>query len=316
MENLWSKKWTRALLVVLICGVLTLALGAGGKLAQPERKAVEEDKFIGFQLVYEHIPGEWEEITRDYSNWVEYGAEELNIDGLGAVAFPKKILIGEYDEAKSRYIFPGKEGFNCFLAVRELEGGGHYTGYTDMADVHTKVGDTGTSISGTAYFGPPENDTSWNTENYDYGWTAYPVYEMDDGTVYLEDSGNSYGGIGGFTVSTKESYTETGNGQEETVSFEVSFTIEAVERVREVSVAWFDGENRQLEERTILMEEIGADGLTLERPQGAAWALVEETDRLGAVKRSAYTLGEEEAYHRLVQLDERGMGRVTFLTLK
>ena len=46
------------------------------------------------------------------------------------------------------------------------------------------------------------------------------------------------------------------------------------------------------------------------------WALVEETDRLGAVKRSAYTLGEEEAYHRLVQLDERGMGRVTFLTLK
>lgn len=317
MKNLWSKKWSRVLVLVLLCGVLALGVDAtGGKLAQPERKAVEEDKFIGYQLVFERLPGDWEEITRDYSNWVEYGTEDIKLDGFGTVPFTKKILIGEYDEAKSRYVFPGWEGFNCFCAVRDLEGGKHYTGYTDMADVHTKVGDTETSISGTVYFGPPVNDTSWNTENYDYGWTAYPVYQMKDGTVYLEDGGNSYGGIGGFTVSTKAAYTETVDGEEQTTSFEVSVTMEAVERVRELAVTWFDGENRPMAEQTIPMEEVGEEGLTLERPQGTVWALVEETDRLGAVKRSAYTLGEDGIDHRLVLLDERGMGTVTYLTLE
>ncbi len=317
MKNLWSKKWSRVLVLVLLCGVLALGVDAtGGKLAQPERKAVEEDKFIGYQLVFERLPGDWEEITRDYSNWVEYGTEDIKLDGFGTVPFTKKILIGEYDEAKSRYVFPGWEGFNCFCAVRDLEGGKHYTGYTDMADVHTKVGDTETSISGTVYFGPPVNDTSWNTENYDYGWTAYPVYQMKDGTVYLEDGGNSYGGIGGFTVSTKAAYTETVDGEEQTTSFEVSVTMEAVERVRELAVTWFDGENRPMAEQTIPMEEVGEEGLTLERSQGAVWALVEETDRLGAVKRSAYTLGEDGIDHRLVLLDERGMGTVTYLTLE
>ena len=317
MKNLWSKKWPKVLLVLLICGTLALAVDAtGGTLAQPEKRAVEEDKFIGYQLVFERLPGDWEEITRDYSNWVEYGTEDMKIDGLGTVAFTRKILIGEYDEEKSRYIFPGREGLNCFCAIREVEGEKHYTGYRDMADTKITVGDNETSISGTAYFGPPVDDKNWNTENYDYGWKAYRVYQMEDGTVYLDDSGNSYGGMGGFTISTKESYTETVNGEEQTTSFEVSFTLESVKRVRELSVSWFDGENRPVAEQTILMEELGEDGLTLERPQGAAWALVEETDRLGAVERSAYTLGEEEAYHRLVQLDERGMGRVTFLTLK
>lgn len=317
MKNLWSKKWPKVLLVLMICGTLALAVDAtGGTLAQPEKQAVEEDKFIGYQLVFERLPGEGEVISRDYSNWVEYGTEDLEVDDLGTLAFPRKILIGEYDKENSRYIFPGREGLNCFCAIREIEGEKHYTGYRDMADTKITVGDNETSISGTAYFGPPEDDKNWNTENFDYGWTAYRVYQMDDGTVYLDDSGNSYGGMGGFTISTKESYTETVDGEEQTTSFEVSFTMESAERVRELSVTWFDGENRQVMERAIPMEEIGEEGITLERPQGAEWVLVSETDRLGAVKRSAYTLGEEEVYHRLVRLDERGMGRVVYLTLK
>lgn len=316
MKNLWSKKWPRVLAVVLCCGGLVLLLGAASKLAQPERKAVEEDKFIGFQLVFERLPGDWEEITRDYSNWVEYGTEDIKLDGFGTVPFTKKILIGEYDEAKSRYVFPGREGFNCFCAVRDLEGGKHYTGYTDMADVHTKVGDTETSISGTVYFGPPVNDTSWNTENYDYGWTAYRVYQRKDGTVYLDGSGNGYAGEGDFTSTAKESYTETVDGEEQTTSLEVSFTVEWVERVEEVSVAWFDGANKLLEERLISQEELKQENLTLERPQGAAWAMVAETGEAGEVGRSAYTLGEDGIDHRLVLLDERGMGTVTYLTLE
>lgn len=317
MKNLWSKKWRRVLVVLVVCAAFALALGADGQLARPEQQAVEGDRFIGFQLVYERMPGEWEEVTRDYSNWVEYGSETVQLDGIGSVSFPRKILIGTYDEETGRYQFPGLEGRNCFLCVREGEDGGqYYTGYTDMANVHTKVGNGEHSISGTVYFGPPLDDTNWNTEYYDYGWRAYRVYQMDDGTVYLDGSGNSYGGVGGFGFSTKETYTETVDGEEKTTSFEVSVNVESVERVREISVTWFDGDNRQVAQRTIPMEDVGEYGLTLERPQGAVWALVAETDRLGNVKRSSYTLLEEAVVHSLVRLDERGMGEFSSLTLE
>lgn len=63
------------------------------------------------------------------------------------------------------------------------------------------------------------------------------------------------------------------------------------------------------------MQEIGG-GLTLERPAGAAWSLVAATDDRGTVIRSAYTLGgEAEATHPLIQLDERGLGTVVYLSL-
>ena len=59
------------------------------------------------------------------------------------------------------------------------------------------------------------------------------------------------------------------------------------------------------------------EGLTLEAPGGAAWALVEEKDHLSAVKRTVYTLDREEAAaHRLVLLDDRGLGRIVYLTME
>lgn len=315
MKKLWSKKWPKVLAVVLACVALAYALDAtGGKMAQPERVGPDEDTFVGFQMVFERMPQEGESIPRDESHWVEYGAEDMAVDGLGTISFPRKILIGEYNEAEREYVFPGLEGINCFQVVRKEDGSECYTGHNGLADVHIKVGDQENSLSGTVYYGPPEDDANWNTENYDYGWTAYRVYQMDDGTVYLDGSGDSFGGMGGFTVTKKESWTETVDGEETTASFEVSVTMTSVERIQEVLVTWFDETDQPLENRSLTMEEIG-EGLTLNRPQGAVWAMVTETDRLGTDKRTAYTLEEEEVSHQLVQLDACGLGRLVYLTL-
>ena len=326
-----KNKTGKGILTVLAAVLVMVAvLGTtGGVLAQPERQDPAQDKFIGFQLVYEEMPPaidmddpDWEEKLEEYppedrSHWVEYGTFDAQVDGLGTLAFPREILIGRYDEDSGRYLFPGKEGFNCFLVTRTEEDGGEYVSAgSDMADVQIGFTDEEDYVRGTVYFGPPLDDKNWNTEDFDYCWTAYRVYQMADGTVYLDGTGNSYGGVGGFTVSEREAYTTTLNSKTETKAFEAEFTIESVERMTDVAVKWFDGEDRLLKTDVVLPEDIG-EGLTLEGPGGAAWALVEETNRLSAGKRTAYTLGREEAAaHRLVLLDDRGLGRVVYLTME
>lgn len=61
-------------------------------------------------------------------------------------------------------------------------------------------------------------DRLWMTETgiqteFDYCWTAYQVYQMEDGTVYLDGSGNSYGGMGGFTTKVTDTQTKTAMGR-------------------------------------------------------------------------------------------------------
>ena len=56
--------------------VLLLLDGTGGKLARPERQSPEQDKFIGFQLVYEKMP---QAIDMADPNWEEQAAQ---IEGL------------------------------------------------------------------------------------------------------------------------------------------------------------------------------------------------------------------------------------------
>lgn len=104
-------------------------------------------------------------------------------------------------------------------------------------------------------------------------------------------------------------------GSRRTDRLAVEFSIQWEERTEQVEVVWYDGADSPLARRTLTMEEIG-DGLALERPEGAVWALVTVTDQRGGVERAAYTLdGPIGAFHRLIQLDERGSGRVADLEL-
>lgn len=318
MKKLWTKGKTGAAAVLLACFLAALAAStSGSRLARPEREDPGADQFIGFHMVLEKMPKEGEEIPVDQSHWVEYGTEEMKTEDFGTLSFPKKILIGRFtdDPHGQDYEFPGLPGLNCFLAEEELEEGGtQYAGTSGLAGPHIKVGDEEESISGTVYFGPPLDDRNWNTNEFDYCWTAYQVYQMEDGTVYLDGSGNSYGGMGGFTTKVTDTQTKTADGEEEIFSFTAEVTMESVERVTELEVRWY-GEEELLDRRTLTMEEVG-EGLSLERPQGAVWALVTQRDRTGDTERSVYTLGTEAgASHHLVQLDERGMGRVVYLNL-
>jgi len=363
------KKRILKLAAAAVC--VLLALGAsGGTLAQPERtdRRDQRDRWIGFQLVYEKAPRavdmsdpDWEDHLDEYepedhtgwvedrTGWVEYGSEQLNLDGFGTVSFAREVLFGQYDKENARYVFPGKEGFNCFLAsVPEEEWpyedqpslmlGQVVTGYRDMQElaltfssdkaIITVGFDNGDPapypgedtdefryLHGKVYLGPPLDDTNWNTENSDYVFTAYQVYQTPDGRVYLDGHGDSFGGNGGFGATSTQTDTVTVNGKPATRTIEVGFHIEEVERLTQATVTWFGGDNSPLSVRALAPEEIG-EGLELPRPAGAVWALVEEARADGTTDRAVYTLEEEPVSHGLVLLDSLGLGHAVTVTLR
>ena len=165
---------------LMVCLLLDFT---GCQLARPEKVGPETDEFIGFHIVPERV-GEMVEENgemfqqigdNDRSAWVEYGVEDMKLEGLGTVAFPRQILIGTYNEDTHRYDFPGKEGYNCFLASYTDETGTNYlNGYSDMTDcnLHRKYTDEGEeNILKTALY----TGTVKTGEDYDYILTAYRV---------------------------------------------------------------------------------------------------------------------------------------------
>ena len=290
MKSIWSKYGPRLLGAVAACGVLALLLGNSvGSLARPERLA-GQDRRIGFQLVYEEIQPP-----------------------------DRSVVVGEYDAEEDRYVFPGREGLNCFLALRAgPDGETDFSGWSDMvgAEVALDMSPDGgeQSLRGTAYVGPVREGHK-SPGGLGYVLNAYWVYQARDGTVYLSGKQQGFGGNGGVTLSMEEVSDWTVGGSRRTDRLSVEFSIRWVERTERVEAAWYDGEDRLLAERALTMEEIG-DGLTLERPEGAVWALITVTDARGGVERAAYTLdGPAAAFHRLIRLDERGSGRTADLVL-
>jgi len=355
------KKLFFNLTITAVCVLLVLDL-TGGVLAQPER-AERRDRWIGFQLVYEESPlnravdlsdPDWEDHLDEYepedrTGWVKYGSDRMTLDGLGTLDVAREVLFGQYDQENARYVFPGKEGFNCFLAaVPEEEWsygeppslflGQVVTGYRDMRELTltfsteegtVKAGfDNGASapdpdkdadefyyLHGKIYIGSPLDDGSRKPEHSHYIYSVYRVYQTPDGRVYLTDSHNGYGGSGGIGVSNIETYTVTSNnGKPSSRTINVGFNLEWVERLTQVSVTWFGRDNAPLSTRALTPEEIG-EGLELPRPAGAVWALVEEVRADGATDRAIHTLEEDPVTHSLILLDSRGMGYAVDLTL-
>lgn len=313
---------------VLVGLALVLAL-TGGKLAQPERNSPERDRFVGFQLCYESAHPQGDGMFQDRSDWTVYGNEELVIPRMGKTTVERRVLIGQYDEENNRYIFPGMEGINCLITRQTSPAGTEHTNFqTDLADpdmvtnvnIVDEEGKTENtwSLAGTAFFGPPLDDRKWNTEDSDFIWTPYEAYQMPDGTVYLTGTPlGSYGGVGGFTISAEEAYDLDLGGGSEGHSIQIEVKLESVERVVSVEVNAFDENDREISTKTLSMEEIG-DGLDLNLGENTAWALVTETDRNGRVKRTAHSLdnADQGGSHRLVRLDDDGLGHVVYLELR
>lgn len=294
----------RLIFGALLFAVL-LACVSHDRLAKAEGLEPGEDRFAGFHLVYQRL-GE-EDTGPSYENWVEYGDRQMEVEGYGALKVPKMILLGEYDPVEQRYHFPGLEGYNCFLVMQEQPGGGRgYLPYSDLGDTEVVLDmeHNSCAISGTAWFGPPLDDRNWNSaDGGDYGWTLYQVFQMPDGTVYLTGSGNSYGGVGGYTITTDLKTTVNVNGKAETQTFQVSVSIDSVRRTQTLSITQYDRQDRILDCRELPLD--GREDIQVEPLEETDWLLVEQRFQDGAAERRICRPGEEI---QIWLLDDTGKG--------
>lgn len=310
------RKMTVGVLAVL---VLAAVMSAGGcRLARPEYQGPENDEWIGYFLSWERLYGEGEEIPWNGEGWVEYGSQSMEVSGLGSVRFPREILIGQYREGAG-FTFPGMEGYSAVLAQVKQEDGSILLSGNQLMDGKTSVGGTKNSVSGTIYYGLPLGETEWPEGEPDYAWRAYDVYQMPDGTVYLDGSGNSYGGAGGMTITEERTATETINGEETSVALSVEVRFEMVGRLQEVRVKEFDGSDRMIGE-TVFQADSLEDETPVNLTEDTQWLVVEEYCQDGTVTRTVYDIQEldreGERYHTMTVLDDRGMGIGRSLCLK
>lgn len=324
MKTILSKFWAIPLALLLAVPLSTATL------ARPEPSGPAEDQFIGFHLVYEMLPPSMEELEahpedyppEDRSQWTEYGSESIRVDGFGSLDIPREILIGQRQE-NGHYLFPGLDGYNAFLARGTNEDGTHYTtGYVDLADCRISIGGDTESLTGTLYIGLPLGVTEeeYYADSPDYGWTAYEVYQMADGTVYLNGHGSSFAGAGGFSTTHTRTYTTTENGESTTKTFEVTISCEQVSRLERAELRQYAGDDRLLSREELTPGDFSAGTLERSLAPGCDWLMVVETDTNGSRARSVYGAEELDASgclsHQLVLLDDAGMGRPVYLTLK
>ena len=311
MRNKW--------LCLLLAAALT-ALTAGCSLARPEREAAQEDRWIGFYVVY-NPPGSYDNIFNSNPNLVEMGTTSLDTGEYGALAIPREVLLGEEDPDTGDIVFPGLEGYSLFIRHKQEDSGYVTAIQSDMSPgegqtVHSSDEGTAESASGVIWWGPPlDAAADWDSHEDAGIWHAYNVYETADGQVYLDGSGNSYSGGGsGMGFSSDAAYTYTENGESRTDSISVSVSVKYTPRLTALRVVEFDGDNSVV--------NITALPLTGELPAlvpaaDTAFLIVEEESAEG-VKRTLYAAAdwaEGPVYHEVVLLDEAGCGHGAYLAI-
>lgn len=313
MRNKW--------LCLLLAAALT-ALTAGCSLARPEREAAQEDRWIGFYVVY-NPPGSYDNSFNSNPNLVEMGTESLDAGTYGSLTVPREVLLGEEDPDTGDIIFPGLEGYSLFIRHKQEDSGYVTAIQSDMSPgegqtVHSSDEGTAESASGVIWWGPPlDAAADWDPNEDGYGiWHAYRVFETADGQVYLDGSGNSYSGGGsGMGFSSDAAYTYTENGETRKDSISVSVSVKYTPRLTALRVVEFDEDNSVVKTTALpLTEELPL--LTLE--SDTAFLVVEEESADG-VKRTLYAAGDftdGAQYHEVILLDEAGRGHGVYLTME
>ena len=302
------KRMGRRLALLAAAAAVLAALGTVPLAAPgPEGQA---DRFVGF-----HVAFGARQTPYDDGSWTEYGSQTLDTGRFGALSFPRSVLFGVYDAERGRYDFPGLEGRNCFLYQSVEENGDLVNSssvelaHPNMAYKSTDQGEEET-ISGTVYFRAGEEERFV---------TLYRVYQTEDGRLYLDGSGNSYGGAGGMTITEERTATETINGEETSVALSVEVRFEMVGRLQEVRVKEFDGSDRMIGE-TVFQADSLEDETPVNLTEDTQWLVVEEYCQDGTVTRTVYDIQEldreGERYHTMTVLDDRGMGIGRSLCLK
>lgn len=308
------------LLCLLLAAALT-ALTAGCSLARPEREAAQEDRWIGFYVVY-NPPGSYDNSFSSNPNLVEMGTTSLDTGEYGALAIPREVLPGEEDPDTGNITFPDLTGYSLFIRHRQEDYGPVTQVVSNMSPgeegtaINSSDQGTAETASGVIWWGPPlDAAADWDALEDAGIWHAYNVYETSDGQVYLDGSGNSYSGGGsGMGFSSDATYTYTENGESRTDSVSVSVSVKYTPRLTGVRVVEFGGDNSVV--------NITALPLTGELPAlvpaaDAAFLIVEEESAEG-VKRTLYAAAdwaEGPVYHEVVLLDEAGRGHGAYLAI-
>ncbi len=294
----------------LLLAGLTAVL-AGCSLARPEAED-QQDRFCGFYMVYS---GVYADRFFDNPYLTELGTDTVDTGKYGSVGFPRQALVFDRETES----FPGLEGYGLFIYRGTGKNGSPYcASVSDMGEAkfHTTVTDQGDKdeMEGTVYLGPPLGAENWDPNQNQGYWYAYRVYQTEDGTVYLDGSGNSYSGAGGISTTETASYTSKENGEvvrEDSVS--VTVHIQVVPRLEELTVTQFSGDNTPLRRSSIpLARELPA----VTPGKDATWLLVEERYSDGTVKRAAYNVRSEPVLHSVVILDAEGAGEEVSLEIK
>lgn len=313
MRNKW--------LCLLLAAALT-ALTAGCSLARPEREAAQEDRWIGFYVVY-NPPGSYDNSFNSNPNLVEMGTTSLDTGEYGALAIPREVLPGEEDPDTGDIVFPGLEGYSLFIRHKQEDSGYVTAIQSDMSPgegqtVHSSDQGTAESASGVIWWGPPlDAAADFDPDASPHSiWHGYNVYETSDGQVYLDGTGNSYGGAGsGMGFSSDAAYTYTENGETRKDSISVSVSVKYTPRLTALRVVEFDEDNSVVKTTALpLTEELPL--LTLE--SDTAFLVVEEESADG-VKRTLYAAGDftdGAQYHEVILLDEAGRGHGVYLTME
>lgn len=313
MRNKW--------LCLLLAAALT-ALTAGCSLARPEREAAQEDRWIGFYVVY-NPPGSYDNIFNSNPHLTELGTESLDAGKYGSLTIPREVLLGEEDPDTGDIVFPGLEGYSLFIRHKQEDSGYVTAIQSDMSPgegqtVHSSDEGTAESASGVIWWGPPlDAAADWDPNEDGYGiWHAYRVFETADGQVYLDGTGNSYGAGGsdmGFSSDAAYTYTENGETRKDSIS--VSVSVKYTPRLTALRVVEFDEDNSVVKTTALpLTEELPL--LTLE--SDTAFLVVEEESADG-VKRTLYAAGDftdGAQYHEVILLDEAGRGHGVYLTME
>lgn len=313
MRNKW--------LCLLLAAALT-ALTAGCSLARPEREAAQEERWIGFYVVYSP-PGIYDTFSSN-PNLVEMGTESLDAGKYGSLTIPREVLLGEEDPDTGDIVFPGLAGYSLFLRHIQED-----SGYVTAVQSDMSPGEEGTAVAssdegvaesadGLIWWGPPlDAPADWDPNEDGYGiWHAYRVFETADGQVYLDGTGNSYGAGGsdmGFSSDAAYTYTENGETRKDSIS--VSVSVKYTPRLTALRVVEFDEDNSVVKTTALpLTEELPL--LTLE--SDTAFLVVEEESADG-VKRTLYAAGDftdGAQYHEVILLDQEGRGHGVYLTME
>ena len=308
------------LLCLLLAAVLTALTGCS--LARPEQKTAFEDRWIGFYVVYSP-PGTYDSFSSN-PNLVEMGTTSLDIGKYGALTIPQKVLLGEEDPNTGDLTFPGLTGYSLFIRHKQEDYGPVTQVVSNMSPgeegttINSSDQGTAETASGVIWWGPPlDAPADWDPNGSPHCiWHAYNVYETADGqTVYLDGSGNSYGGGGsGMGFSSDATYTYTEDGESRTDSISVSVWVSYTPRLTGLRVVEFAGDSSVMNTTDL---PLTGDLPALVPAADTAFLIVEEESGEG-VKRTLYAAedwADGVVSHEVVLLDEEGCGHGVYLTI-